>query len=189
VTGGSPGDTAERYRRVARAFTQRVEAVPAGGWARPSPCQGWLASDVVRHLAEWVPAFFADGGGPPLPATPPSHADPAGAWRALDAAIQASLDDPNQAASEIDHSRVGRRRFDEAIDQFVLPDVFIHTWDLARATGQDETLDPGVVHDLLIGMEPLDEMLRASGQYGRRVEVPAAADEQTRLIAFTGRRP
>jgi hypothetical protein len=67
--------------------------------------------------------------------------------------------------------------------------VFIHTWDVARATGQDETLDPGVVHDLLIGMEPLDEMLRASGQYGRRVEVPAAADEQTRLIAFTGRRP
>jgi uncharacterized protein (TIGR03086 family) len=104
-------------------------------------------------------------------------------------AIQVSLDNPNQAASEIDHSRVGRRRFDEAIGQFVLPDVFIHTWDLARATGQDETLDPAIVHELLVGMEPLDEMLRASGQYGPRVEVPAAADEQTRLIAFTGRRP
>jgi hypothetical protein len=38
-------------------------------------------------------------------------------------------------------------------------------------------------------MEPLDEMLRASGHYGPRVEVPADADEQTRLIAFTGRHP
>jgi len=189
VTGGSPGDTAERYRRVARAFTQRVEAVPAGGWARPSPCQGWLARDVVQHLVEWVPAFFANAGGPALPTAPASGTNPAAAWRALDTAIQAVLDDPDRAASQVNHPQVGQRRFDEAIGQFVLPDVFIHTWDLARATGQDETLDPGVVHDLLIGMEPLDEMLRASGQYGPRVEVPAAADEQTRLIAFTGRRP
>jgi hypothetical protein len=32
-------------------------------------------------------------------------------------------------------------------------------------------------------------MLRASGQYGPRVEVPADADVQTRLIAFIGRDP
>jgi uncharacterized protein (TIGR03086 family) len=144
---------------------------------------------VVRHLVEWVPAFFADAGGPALPAAPPSDADPSDGWRALDTAIQALLNDPDRAASQVDHPRVGRRRFDEAIGQFVLPDVFIHTWDLARATGQDETLDPAMVRELLAGMEPLDEMLRASGQYGPRVEVPASADAQTRLIAFTGRRP
>ena len=72
---------------------------------------------------------------------------------------------------------------------FVLGDVVVHTWDLARATGLDETLDADVVHDMLVGMEPLDDMLRASGQYGPKVEVGADADEQTRLIAFTGRRP
>jgi uncharacterized protein (TIGR03086 family) len=189
MSSSSPNETAARYRRVAGAFTQRVEAVPAGGWARPSPCEGWLARDVVRHLVEWVPAFFADAGGPALPAAPPSEADPAGAWRALDTAIQAVLDDPNQAAALVDHPRVGVRRFDEAIGQFVLPDVFIHAWDLARATGQDETLDPAIVHELLAGMTPLDEMLRASGQFGSRVEVPPGSDEQTRFIAFTGRRP
>ena len=72
---------------------------------------------------------------------------------------------------------------------FVLGDVVVHTWDLARATGLDETLDADIVHDMLVGMEPLDDMLRASGQYGPKVEVGADADEQTRLIAFTGRRP
>ena len=35
----------------------------------------------------------------------------------------------------------------------------------------------------------MDEVLRASGHYGPKVEVPADADEQTRLIAFTGRHP
>ncbi|MCU1380301.1 MAG: hypothetical protein JWN29_3284 [Acidimicrobiales bacterium] len=38
-------------------------------------------------------------------------------------------------------------------------------------------------------MEPMDEVLRQSGHYGPRVEVPADADEQTRLIAFIGRQP
>ena len=68
-------------------------------------------------------------------------------------------------------------------------DVFLHTWDLARATGLDETPDPEEVHRLLEGMEPMDELLRSSGHYGPRVEVAPDADEQTRLIAFIGRRP
>ena len=51
------------------------------------------------------------------------------------------------------------------------------------------TLDPDLVHEMLVGIEPMDDILRASGQYGPRVDVPADADEQTRLIAFTGRTP
>jgi uncharacterized protein (TIGR03086 family) len=76
-----------------------------------------------------------------------------------------------------------------AVDMICTNDVFLHTWDLARATGLDETLDPDEVHMMLEGMEPMDELLRTSGHYGPRVEVPADADEQTRLIAFIGRRP
>ena len=77
----------------------------------------------------------------------------------------------------------------QAIDMFCTSDIVVHIWDLARATGQDETLDPDEVHTLFAGMEPMDEMLRESGHYGPRVEVPDDADEQTKLIAFTGRRP
>ena len=46
--------------------------------------------------------------------------------------------------------RAGRSRtrtpatmpLDVAVDRFYTTDVFMHTWDLARATGQDDTLDP-----------------------------------------------
>ena len=65
----------------------------------------------------------------------------------------------------------------------------IHTWDLARATGGDETLGPDEFHRMLVGLKPLDEILRGSGQYGARVAVRDDADEQTRLIAFVGRQP
>ena len=178
----------ERYRRVAAQFTQRVEAVPDGGWDNPSPCEGWVARDVVGHLVEWLPAFFFGSWGLDQPSGPPVADDPAGAWRAVDRAIQAALDDPEVAGRERD-TRMGRSTFGQTIDQICTPDVLIHTWDLARATGQDETLDPDEVHRFVAGMEPLDDLLRQSGHYGPRVAVPADADEQTRLIAFVGRTP
>jgi len=182
-------DIAERYRRVAGRFTARVNEVPEAAWEHPAPCDGWVARDVVRHLVEWIPAFLVAAGGPPLPVGPSVDDNPAGAWAALDAGIQSLLDDPVASATEVSHPRAGTHRLDDAIATFFLGDVVVHTWDLARAAGLDETLDADVVHDMLVGMEPLDEMLRTSGQYGPRVEVPADADEQTRLIAFTGRRP
>ena len=182
-------EIAERYRRVAGRFTARANEVSEAAWEHPAPCDGWGARDVVRHLVEWIPAFVAAAGGPPLPVGPSIDDDPAGAWAALNAGIQSLLDDPATSAMELSHPRAGTHRLDDAVATFFLGDVVVHTWDLARATGLDETLDADVVHDMLVGMEPLDEMLRASGHYGPKVEVPVDADEQTRLIAFTGRRP
>jgi uncharacterized protein (TIGR03086 family) len=75
------------------------------------------------------------------------------------------------------------------VGRFYTNDVFLHTWDLARATGQDERLDPGKCAQLLDGMLPMDQALRASGHYGPRVDVADDADVQTRLLAFIGRKP
>ncbi len=180
-------EISERYRRVAGQTTQRAAAVADGAWESPSPCEGWVARDVVRHMVEWMPAFFL-GASVEVPTIPSVDEDPAGAWEVLDGAIQAALDDPQIAAREFD-MRAGRYRVDDAVATFCLGDVLVHTWDLARATGLDETLDAGEVHQLFAGMEPIDELLRTSGHFGPRVDVPADADEQTKLIAFTGRRP
>ncbi|MEY2449769.1 MAG: hypothetical protein QOH79_3245 [Acidimicrobiaceae bacterium] len=182
-------EIADRYRRVAGRFTERVNEVPDAAWEHPAPCEGWVARDVVRHLVDWVPAFLATAGGPSLPVGPSVDEDPAGAWAALDAGIQSLLDDPVASATEISHPLAGTHRLDDAIGMFFLGDVVVHTWDIARAAGLDETLDADVVHDMLVGMEPMDEVLRGSGQYGPKVDVPADADEQTKLIAFTGRQP
>ncbi len=86
---------------------------------------------------------------------------------------------------------MGRRSLEQMVDMIVINDVLIHTWDLARATGQDETLDAGEVARMTGGgfLEMPDEVLRGSGQFGPRVDVPADADPQTKLLAFSGRRP
>ena len=102
--------------------------------------------------------------------------------------VGAVPDDPDTARGERD-TPMGRASFEQTIDRICTGDVLVHTWDLARATGLDESLDPDEVHRFVEGMEPLDELLRQSGQYGARVPVPDDADEQTRLIAFVGRDP
>jgi len=103
--------------------------------------------------------------------------------------VQAVLDDPASAHREFSNPHIGTLPLPIAIDRFYTTDVFMHAWDLARATGQDDRLDPDVCADLLGGMEQMEEVIRSSGHYGPRVEVPGDADAQTRLLGFIGRDP
>jgi uncharacterized protein (TIGR03086 family) len=182
-------DVADRYRRVAAGFTERVNAVPDDAWDNPAPCEGWVARDVVGHMVEWMPSLLATGAGIRLPGGPSVEEDPAAAWIEMSDAIQAVLDDPSVSAQPFSHEQAGEHRVDDAIGMFIVGDILVHTWDLARATGLDERLDADEMTAMYEGMEPLDAMLRASGQYGPRVLVPDTADVQTKLIAFSGRQP
>lgn len=197
TSDGQSGDTAddsptdgpaEKFRRVASRFTERVDEVPADAWSTPTPCAGWVARDIVGHLVEWVPAVIGRSGLA-FPDLASVDDDPAAAWRTLAAALQSMLDDPAQAAVEFDVGPPGQMTVAQAIDALVTGDVLIHTWDLARAVGLDERLDDDLVGAALAAMEPIDDMLRASGHFGPRVDVAADADPQSRLIAITGRQP
>ncbi|GGO84856.1 TIGR03086 family metal-binding protein [Wenjunlia tyrosinilytica] len=180
---------AEEHRVIAGGFTDRVRGVRPEAWDNPAPCEGWVARDVVRHLVEWFPDFLKAGAGVELPKGPSVDDDPLAAWTVHSDGVQALLDDPATAGQVLSNPHIGEVPLDQAVARFYTADVFMHTWDLARATGQDESLDPGKCAELLDGMLPLDDVLRNSGQYGTRVEVPASADVQTRLLAFIGRNP
>jgi uncharacterized protein (TIGR03086 family) len=180
---------ADEHRRVADLFTERVRGVPDGAWDNQSPVEAWVARDVVRHLVEWFPAFLRSGTGIELDKGPSVDEDPVAAWTVHSDAVQELLDDPATADTVLVDQHIGEVPLGQAIDRFYTADVFMHTWDLARATGQDETLDPDKCAALLEGMLPLDDLLRASGQFGPRIDVPAGADVQTRMLAFIGRRP
>ena len=180
---------ADEHRRIAAAFTLTVEGTAPTAWDNPAPVEGWVARDVVGHLVEWFPAFLQGSTGIALPAGPSVDDDPVGAWRNQTDAVQALLDDPATAEHVHDLPHIGTMQLGQAVDMIYTGDVFMHRWDLARATGQDETLDPVKCAEMLDGMLPMDEVLRASGQYGPRVEVPDDADVQTKLLAFIGRDP
>jgi uncharacterized protein (TIGR03086 family) len=172
---------------VAGLFTDRVRDTRS--WDAPSPVVGWAARDVVRHLTEWLPGFLASGAGLELPRGPSVDENPVAAWQVHREGVQAVLDDPQTAHRELANPHTGSLPVQTAIDRFYTPDVFMHTWDLCRATGQDDRLDPAFCAQLLGQMEQMEQVLRSSGQFGARIEVPSGADTQTRLLGFIGRDP
>jgi uncharacterized protein (TIGR03086 family) len=183
-----PSDIVRRYGVVADGFGRRVRQVTPGKWNADTPCDGWTSRDIIGHLVDWVPAFVESGSGIELSSGPDVADDPAGAWAVLDQELRAVLADPDLAARPFSHPMAGDHRLDDAIARFVLGDVLIHTWDLARATGLDEALDPDEVAAMLAGVEPLGDVLEKSGHYAARVAVGSDADAQTRLLAAVGRR-
>lgn len=121
---------------------------------------------------------------------PPNEAgDPAAAWIAHTAAMQAILDDPATADRVLRNPHLGEMPLADAIDRFYAGDVFMHTWDLAQAAGVDDGMDATTAQEMLAGMTAMEGVLRASGQYGPAVEPPGNASAATRLLAFAGRDP
>ncbi|WP_322938532.1 TIGR03086 family metal-binding protein [Nocardioides bizhenqiangii] len=184
-----PADPAEGHRTIAGTFTQRVRGVAGDAWDAQSPVQEWQARDVVRHLVEWFPHFLAGGSDIKLEPGPSVDDDPIGAWEQHAAAVQAVLDDPANSTTTFAHPHLPEMPLPQAVSRFYTNDVFMHTWDLARATGQDDRLDVDRCRELYEGMVPMEEVLRQSGQYGARVPVPDDADWQTKLLGFIGRDP
>ncbi|MEV5330267.1 hypothetical protein AB0K67_39670 [Nonomuraea sp. NPDC052634] len=89
---------------------------------------------------------------------------------------------------------------EQHIDKVPSDDMPLHGWDLARATGQDDTIDPDDVarHWAALTDIPPDlmEKYRTPGAFGPGVEVfgpevPVAQDAspQDRLLGFIGRDP
>lgn len=184
MTDPTPADD---HRAVGAHFGDLVAGVV--DWDAPSPVPAWRARDVVDHLTTWFPGFLAAGSTVALPPGPPAADDPVGAWRHQYDAVQALLDDPATAELTLTNPHLGELPLAAAVAQFYTADVFLHSWDLARASGREPGLDEDRCAAMLAGMEPLDEVLRASGQYGPRQAVADDAPASDRLAAFIGRDP
>jgi uncharacterized protein (TIGR03086 family) len=178
---------AGRYRVRADAFERKVQAVGPDQWANPSPCAEWQARDVVRHIV-MMHGVMLRPLGRELSVAPSVDEDPLAAFRAARADVETVLHDPALAGAEHDWY-TGRLTSAAIVDQVVSADLVWHGWDLARATGQDDTIDPVEVENAGKGVGQFDDsVLRQPGVLGPALDPPADADAQTRLLAFMGRK-
>lgn len=179
-------EISERYHRLADEVAAKVAAVPDDRWESPSPCEVWTARDVVRHVVESQGRFLGLVGRE-LGGIPSVDDDPPAAWNAARAVVQADLEDPQRATASYEGA-FGPSTFENAVDGFGNLDVLVHGWDLARAAGLDERLDPEEVQRQLERTAQMGDALRRPGVCGPEVESPPDADNQTRLLNFLGRR-
>jgi uncharacterized protein (TIGR03086 family) len=179
---------ADRYRALADAFEAKISAVRAGDWSNPSPCAEWTARDVVAHVIDvhgmmLRPLDIALGEGPS------AHHDPLGAFRAARAELERVLDDPALADTEYDGA-FGRTKVSATVDQFLGFDLVVHGWDLARATGQDETIPAAEVDRVLGFIDRLGTAtMRENGVTGPEIPVAEGAPAQDRMLGLLGRQP
>jgi uncharacterized protein (TIGR03086 family) len=188
----------DRYRRRADVFERKVAAVRPDQWSNPSPCEAWNARDVLDHIIS-MHGYMLRPVDHELGWAPSVEDDPLGAFRAARAVIEAVLEDPELARMDCD-TPAGRMTLERQIDEVVSDDLPPHGWDLARATEQDDTMDPEDVERLwsITAAIPAELMERYRTPnafrpgvevYGPEVKVSQDAPLQDRLLGLIGRDP
>lgn len=173
-------------KQAHREFGGRLSEVT--DWDAPTPDAEWNIRDLVTHVVEeqqWVPHLLA--GSTVTDAKrriQPLGEDLRAEWRLYSLAATAAWDAvvPDALVS-LSYDTV------PVIDYLreQVSDVAIHSWDLARAVGADETLDEGLVEGVWTVFEPQRDTLSASGLFAVPVPLPEDAPLQLRLLALTGR--
>jgi uncharacterized protein (TIGR03086 family) len=176
----------DSYRVVSSGFDAAVRAVTPEKWGAQSPCEQWTARDVVAHVVEGHRRVIAQVRGEqsePLDADD----DPRQAWESASRAIDEITGDPEAVSKEMD-GPTGKMPVGQIIGQFVSMDTLVHTWDLARTIGADESLDEDSVRRAYEALKPMDAMIRQPYVFGPKLEPPMGADVQTEFLYFLGRR-
>lgn len=180
------------HRRALDEFGRRVLAIPEDGWHMSTPNPEWDVQALVNHILDenrWTPPLLS---GSTIEEVGDRFEgdllgdDPIGAW--IDSSRQATQAVHGAGAMERTvHLSFGDVPGEEYALQ-LFADHLIHAWDLARAIGADERLDPELVAVCSRWFAEREDMYRAAGAIGERPETAPDADPQTVLLASFGRR-
>jgi uncharacterized protein (TIGR03086 family) len=180
----SMSENADRYARVSSGFTERLQGVGPDQWTLPTPCEEWTVRDLVAHVIDTQRRVLGLLGGSVTPADP--DGDLKAQWDQASAALLAAVRAPTRAEIEV-QAFAGPTRFDELVGGLACSDTVVHTWDLARATGQSEKLDAGAVQHCAGVIAGFGEAMRRPGGFGPPLACPDDADAQSRFLHFAGR--
>ena len=178
--------TATQYQAAERSLTAIVDAVPAGGWEAPSPCEGWSARDVLRHLVETQRDFFREHGTD-LGEAPDVEGDPAAAWRHHAKQVTEVVADEAVLATPYD-GHFGPTTVGGTFAQFYVWDMLVHRWDIARSVGADAGLTTAELDRIESGADSFGEAIYMEGICRPGVAAAPQADRESRVLARLGRR-
>jgi uncharacterized protein (TIGR03086 family) len=178
-------------RKAVDRFGENLHSVGDDQWDDPTPATQWDVRALCAHVVDeqfWTPPLLAgktvDEAGDDIPADTLGD-DPKAAWDTASAAGLAAVD-----AVELDqtvHLSFGDFPAEEYLMQ-LFADYLIHGWDLARATGQDERLDPELVSACATWFAGMEEAYRGAEAVGPPVAVDSD-DPQDQLLGRFGRDP
>jgi uncharacterized protein (TIGR03086 family) len=165
------------YVRVVSGFTARLTGVRPDQWANPSPCSAWTVRELVAHtVGTHRKVLGALGEGDVVEVD--ASGDLVQQWLEATHALGAALGNPDRAGQAV-RGVEGMLPFCNLVGGLISPDTLAHTWDLARATGQDERLDERCVTACTQQLPEFGETLLRLGGFSA---VPSAADADAQTI-------
>ena len=179
----------EFHLAVCRRFGDAVRAAD-GKWDRLSPCDSWDARAVVEHVIGFHDVLLLR----PLGLKPARPRDnPQRRWELTFDALHDALGRDGLFERVVEVPAVGTNPATTLDAGKLVPrltqDVLVHTWDLARAVGADDRLDPGWCAMFLDDLPADPNALSASGMFATPVAIDSQADVQAKLLARLGRDP
>lgn len=183
-------DLIDHYVGALAFFGQAVELIEDEQWETATPCEDWNVRVLVNHvvLAEALV-------GPLLKRETTSSAssidadllgpNPMSAWRGTALQAISAVKTPGALEQVLDLD-VGAVEAKQLIG-FRISDNVVHSWDIRRAIGADETIPEGLAEYLLHFWLPSALEISKTGMYGKALEPPQGANAGVRLLALLGR--
>ena len=178
-------EVSDRYTRIADGFENRLSNVAGGQWSAATPCTDWDVRGLVVHVVSTHHRVVAGVSDSEPPEVDPSG-DLLGQWSEARNTVQSALEDPERASLTVS-GMFGEQPFESLVGRLLCADTLFHTWDLARATGQDEKLDDEAVNKAMEFLNPIDDAIRRPGGFSSKIEPATGADDQSKLLNFGGR--
>jgi uncharacterized protein (TIGR03086 family) len=173
------------YLRVAKRFGEVLSHVTSDQWDRSTPCDEWTVRDLVTHviathrrvyaLVDPVGLADVDGEAPLIDQ-----------WTVVATTMRDALGSASLADALVP-ARNGEQPFSQLVGGLLMFDTLCHTWDLARATDDDETLDADAVAIAHERLGAVSDAIRVPGGFAAPIEPASDADAQTRFLNFVGR--
>lgn len=184
-------DVREAYHRALEDFGALVHRIGPEQWDSPTPCVDWDVRDLVNHVVGenlWAPELL--GGRAVAEIGDAFEGDLLGddPIKAFDTSAVAAMQATGGAGSltRVVHLSFGDVSGREYVTE-LFADALIHTWDLARAIGADERLDPELVEACTVWFSGAGNGYRPAGAGAERQGTSSEADAQADLLASWGR--
>jgi uncharacterized protein (TIGR03086 family) len=173
-------DLLDLYQRAGDWTAELV--TNANDLSAATPCDEWSVRDLLNHMIDTQNYFAGSARGADV--APPGPNPP-----------ELLSSDP---AADVDRAR---RDVVEAFGQegvvdktgpalgIAFTDLLIHSWDLARATGQPDAMPAGLAEASYKFIHGKFTHEQRKGVFKPEVPLGANASAQDRLLAYTGRSP
>lgn len=186
-------DLFEQLGRSISEFETRLRLVHEEHWSLPTPCEEWDVRELVNHVVGGALRYTMLLHGATAEEVVATRAldhlgtDPMGSFESSAQEVVDAFHEPGGLSRTVHHP-AGDRSGEELLE-LRITEFAVHAWDLARAIGADEQIDPVLADEIWKRLSVTGTRLDQGGYFRPPASPQGDASPLARVLHLTGRRP